>query len=723
MIAIDRPPSAYRDIHGTPPTATESPYKGEWRSSKAGPHHLERQAFVYVRQSTPQQVTEHRESLARQYALQDRAAALGWPKANVLLIDEDLGVSGSGSEERRGFQRLLAEVARDRVGLVMALEMSRLARNSRDWHNLFDLCAVRDVLLADEDGLYDPSDINDRLILGMKGLMSEMELHVMRGRLERGRRNKAQRGELFHAVPWGYVLSSDGTVALDPDEQVRATVQRIFDSFEKCGSAYAVVRDLRRQDVRLPKRNGGGCLVWRLATESIVNTTLHHPLYAGAYSWGRCRKQTEIDTTGRVSCSRRHRPLAEWTVLMHDRAPAYITWDQYMANQRKLLDNRNRRASKGVPRTGSALLAGVLYCGRCGRKMQVEYRTIRRGRYSCSQRRFVPTDEVCGGLPARGLDDLIMSKVLQALSPACVELSLCAIEETSQQRRQQETQLRQNLERAGYEAERAERQYEAVEPENRMVARTLEARWEAALERQREAQRAFDQFKRETPIELTVEERRSLEELSRDIPALWHARETTWRERKEIVRCLIERVVVAASVDTQHVDVLIQWAGGFESRHELRRAVWTYEQLDDSKELLDRLGELRRAGWRSPRIAAQLNAEGFRTPRQKGTFTADVVRYMLRCRTSVAQGRDGIDPRPPQWSADALAERLKVPVKKLKDWVRRGWVRAIERPFGGMWILHADERELKQLERRAAMGFRCRHSPADLDSKPLAIPR
>ena len=694
-----------------------------WRSSKIGLRHLQRLANVYLRQSTPHQITEHGESLARQYALKDRAVALGWPASDVVLIDQDLGLSGRSSEDRHGFQRLLADVAQNRVGLVLALEMSRLARNSRDWHNLFDLCAVRDVLLADEDGIYDPGDVNDRLILGMKGIMSEMELHLMRGRLERGRRNKAQRGELFHSVPWGYVLLPDGAVAFDPDEQVRAAVQRLLDAFERLGTAYAVVRELRRQDVQLPNRHRDGRLTWRHATETIVNTALHHPMYAGAYSWGRRQTQTHVDPTGRMSHSRRHRPPEEWTVLLHDRVPAFITWDQYLANQRRLAENQSRPATKGTPRGGAALLAGLLFCGRCGRKMHVEYRTTRLGRYCCSRRRFAATDEVCGSLPARGLDELVTEQLLVALSPLTIELSLCAIEHTSQERRQQEAQLRQNLERATYEAERAERQYQAVEPENRLVARSLEARWESTLEQQHAAQDAYHRFQDEKPIELAASERRTLEDLSRDIPKLWHAPETTNRERKEIVHCLIERVEIVMSTADQQVGVVIRWAGGFQSRHEQRRPVWAYEQLDDYEPLMSRVGELRRAGWRSPRIAEQLNVEGFRTPKQRGMFTAELVRGLYRRLLSREQVHDGADVQPPHWTADALARRLGIPVKKLKDWVRRGWVEAIQRPFDGVWILYADQRKLKRLERRVALSRKGRNYPPDLDREPVSMPK
>ena len=394
-----------------------------------------------------------------------------------------------------------------------------------------------------------------------------------------------------------------------------------------------------------------------------------------------------------------------------------------MANQRQLLENRRRPTTKGAPGGGSALLPGLVYCGRCGRKMHVSYQSIKLGRYCCSRvARFAPTDDVCSGLPAHAVDKLVSRQLLQALSPAGIELSLNAIEHTSQQRQQQALQLRQNLERATYEANRAERQFHAIEPENRLVARTLEARWEAALTQQRAAADAFEAFQRTKPIELTAAERRSLEELSNDIPALWDAPETTARQRQEVARCLIERVAITVSPSEQTVDVLIRWAGGFESRHNLRRPVWAYEQLDDFDRLCDRLGELRRAGWRSPRIAAQLNAEGFQTPKQRGGFTANVVRFLYRSNTRV-RGRNGTDLQPPEWSADALAAQLNIPVKKLKDWVRSGWVRATARPFGGTWVLHVDKQELKQLERRVALSCKGRHYPPNLGPKPVSTPK
>ena len=710
MITDERMPNAKSDFN-TPGVASSSSnseaapshaHGGQWRSFKTGPGHLQRRATVYVRQSTPHQMIEHGESLARQYAFSDRALAMGWLPQDVEVIDEDLGLSGRGSDERRGFQRLLADVAQNRVGLVLALEVSRLARNSRDWHNLFELCAIRDTLLADEDGVYDPSDVNDRLILGMKGIMSEMELHTMKNRLERGRRNKAERGELFHSVPWGYVLSPEGIVEFDPDEQVRATVKRVFDAFQDLGSGWAVLRHLREHNVLLPKRDGSGRLLWRQATETIVATILHHPIYAGAYSWGRRRTRTEIDPQGRITRRKRWSPPAEWRVLLRDRVPAYITWEQFLDNQRRLRENWNGRDSKGAPRAGSALLSGIVYCGRCGRKMSVVYSSKDNVRFECSRNRIVAADELCGGLIARRLDDLAAGLILQTLSPASVELCLLAVEQTGRQRLEQEALLRQNLQRAAYEAERVERQYQAVEPENRSVARTLESRWETALKKQREAQDACDRFRNAKPVELTSAERRELHDLTRDIPALWHAPQTTFRDRKEIARCMIDRVEVIVNHTNQHVDVKIIWIGGTESLHDLCVQAHVYKRLNNFDELMARIGELRRAGWRSTRIAEQLNSEGFSTARERGPFTDDLVRSLFPRLTSGVREEGEVELKPPRWTAEALARRLNIRVKKLKEWVRCGWVKAIERPFGGVWIFHADEEDVKRLESRAA---------------------
>ncbi|HQU46073.1 MAG TPA: recombinase family protein [Pirellulales bacterium] len=365
------------------PVSPKADTGSQLASAKIRDQHLARLAIVYVRQSTPQQVNEHRESLMRQYAFRDRALALGWASDRILVIDEDLGLSGRSAENRTGFQRLLSEMTLDHVGIVLGLEMGRLARSSMDWHQLFELCGIFGALLADEDGVYNASDPNDRLILGLKGIMSEMELLTMRNRLHRGMLNKAQRGELFLHVPVGYVNTPTGAVALDPDEQVRTVVHLIFEKFNELGSGHAVHRYFRRHGIRMGVRPidgpNKGQLEWRPPSHPLIFTILKHPLYAGAYAFGRCPVVPKRKRTHKVP----HQwvPAEEWKVLLHNRAPAYITWDQYLANQLRLKENRTKSDSKGSIRKWAALLGGVVFCGQCGHKLCVYYQQSGRPRY------------------------------------------------------------------------------------------------------------------------------------------------------------------------------------------------------------------------------------------------------------------------------------------------------------------------------------------------------
>jgi DNA invertase Pin-like site-specific DNA recombinase len=587
--------------------------------SKVTQHHLQRRAVVYVRQSSQHQVQENRESLARQYALRQRAEQLGWDTDFIVVVDEDLGLSARSAEKRTGFQRLLTDVAQDRVGLVLALETSRLARNSKDWHELFEWCAIRDVLLADEDGTYNAVDPNDRLVLGMKGILSEMELHIMKGRLERGRWNKAERGELFLGVPRGYVRVPDNRVEMDPDEQVRSAVRLVFEKFDQLGTAYALVRYLREHGLKLPRRAGGG-LLWQDATEKMLTAMLHHPMYAGAYSYGRRETTRQADTSGRLSTGCRHLPMEEWKVLLWDRLPAYLTRDQFIANQQRLRQNRLSSNTAGVPRQGSALVAGLVFCGRFGRKMFVSY-TGKTVRYQCTNRGYVDADPVCGGLRANFVDDVVAQHVLKALEPASLELSLQTIERARTERRRLDEQFRQRVARAAYEAQRAERQFQAVEPENRLVARTLEQRWEAALRGQREAEEQYDRFRNESPGDVSAEQRARLEEVTRDLPALWSAEATTWMDRKQIVRCVVDRVDVTL-MEGPNVRLTIRWKGGCVTEHELMRPCMSYAGVPDLARLVDRAVELRRAGWNAKRIAEQLKVDGFVPARQCQPFRA-----------------------------------------------------------------------------------------------------
>jgi DNA invertase Pin-like site-specific DNA recombinase len=601
------------------------------RLTSISDRHLSRLAIVYVRQSTTQQIFDHQESRERQYALADYAAALGWPRERILVIDDDQGRSGRSAEQRPGFQRLLSEVTLDHVGVVLGLEISRLSRSSKDWYHLQELCALFGTLLADQDGIYDANDSNDRLVLGLKGTMSEVELTTMRNRLERGKIHKAERGELIATVPCGYLKLSHGEVILDPDEQARAVVQLIFAKFAELGSFGKVYHYLRRNKIRAgcrvlqgPRR---GELVWRPVSRSLLGRMLHHPIYAGAYSYGRRRVDPRRTAASGGKVRMRYVPMAEWRVLKRDRFPAYIPWETYLANQQRLLENRSWPEAPGVPRAGAALLAGLLVCGACGRRMHAGYRTKARPYYECMRRKLEGSE--CCGLGAAAVDDLVGQQVLRALEPAALELSMQALRKIHQERQRLHDHWQQRLERAAQEARRAERQYQAVEPENRLVARTLEQRWEEALRAHRALQEDYDRFQREEPRQLSEEERARIVALAGDIPALWHSPETTAAQRKEIVRLLVERVVVHVRADSERTGVEIAWRGGLTTSHKVARAVTRYEALSDYPELLKRIRQWRQDGLTIAEVAARLNQEGFKAPRSRQGYTPTSVRKLL----------------------------------------------------------------------------------------------
>jgi DNA invertase Pin-like site-specific DNA recombinase len=547
---------------------TREPVVRSLLTSKIRARHLDRLAMVYVRQSTPQQVIEHQESRLRQYDLASHAAALGWSESRVLVIDEDQGQSGRSAERRSGFQRLLSEVTLEHVGLILGLEMSRLARSSKDWHHLLELCALFGTLLADQDGIYDPTDSNDRLLLGLKGTMSEFELFTMRNRLERGKLHKAERGELFITAPLGFVRLPSGEIAKEPDEQARAVTQLIFDKFEEIGSMYGVLYYLVKNGIDLGIRPHHGSqrgeLIWRRPTLCTLNRVLHHPIYAGAYVYG--RHLTERKVAGGSLCTRqRQLPRSQWKVLKRGVLPAYITWEQYEANQERLRKNRSRFDSPGIARNGNALLAGLLVCGTCGRRLQAGYRHSRRPYYQCVRHREEAREQECHGLCAPDIDELVVRQLFKALEPAALELSLQALEDEHRERQKLHEHWSRQRERARYEAERAERQFHAVEPENRLVGRTLEQKWEEALRKLHGLEEEWRRFARATPRQLSDDEQRRITALSQDPPALWSAEQTTNADRKEIIRCLVDRVVVRVSERSERVDVTIHWHEGFTS--------------------------------------------------------------------------------------------------------------------------------------------------------------
>jgi len=684
--------------------------------AKVRRHHQDRLAVVYVRQSTPQQVLEHQESTALQYNLRRRAMDWGWPAERVLVIDEDQGHSGASAADRLGFQRLLVEVGLDHVGLVLGIEMSRLARSCKDWHQLLEVCALFGVLLADQDGLYDPREYNDRLLLGLKGTLSEAELHILRQRMHQGRLNKARRGELFNHPPMGYVRLATGELALDPDQQVQAVIRMIFEQFERLGTINAVLRDLVAHGIQLPVRPftgpERGQLRWHRPNRQTLRCLLHHPLYAGAYTWGRRPVDPRRKVPGRPSTGRTVAAAEQCQVFLKDRCPAYIAWPQYQANLRRMADNQTRGQRRGPVREGAALLKGLLLCGRCGGRMMVQYdrpaagqpADLTRPRYVCCRDAASYGGPMCQSLAGRSLDALVARQVLTVLEPASLELSLTAAEDIGRQRATLDQHWRQRLERAGYDADRAARQYHAVEPENRLVARELERRWEQTLADHRQLQDQYDRFAHEQPPALTEADRQLIRALSADIPGLWHSPATSSADRQTILRHLLEQVTVTvAADDSQHVDATIRWAGGFASQYALARPVARYDQLDNYDQLLARIVELRRQGQTAAQVAEQLNREGFHPPKRRATFNAGIVRQLLS-----RQGRFGRRPRavesyalgPDEWWFTDLARRLQLPNPTLYSWLRRGWLHARQLPVArGRWILWADADELDRLTR------------------------
>jgi DNA invertase Pin-like site-specific DNA recombinase/DNA-binding transcriptional MerR regulator len=681
---------------------------GPRATSKIQNMHFDRLAIVYVRQSSPQQVIENRESRERQYALAQFAQRLGWSAERVLVIDEDQGTSGKTAENRSGFQRLMAEVSLNHVGIVLGLELSRLSRCNKDWHQLVDVCGIFNTLLCDQDGVYDSTDGNDRLLLGMKGAMSEFELVTLRNRLARGTRNKAERGELFLSVPLGYLKQATGEVVQEPDEQARGMVQLAFEKFVELGSAYAVFRYFTVNNLRLGfRRLRGeriGELEWRLASAARVLGMLRHPIYAGAYAYGLHRAGKKNPVTGRTEGGKWFVPPDELPVLIQGKLPAYISWDQYLANQEQLRQNLARKGSRGAPKRGEALLSGLVVCGKCGYHMTTRYPGDKKPSYQCHEFYLKTLGELpdpCGRIAAATLDDLVAREVLRALEPAALELSMHAIENAEQERQRLHDQWRQRLERARQEVTRAERQYQLAEPENRLVVRTLEARWEEALKKQRREQEEYDRFLAKLPATLSDTDRRRIVALSQDVTRLWHAGGTSAIDRKQIIRCLVERVVLVADRSTEMNEVTIVWQGGMETKHQIARPVGSFEQLKDYRRLTKRIRELHGAGHHLAQIAETLNREGFSPPRRRGVFTeSGIADFARRLGLLGELFQDGLLEESEWWIPD-LARKLKVISVKIHYWVKQGWINHRRTPSGKHLIVWADQGELNRLRKLA----------------------
>ena len=698
------------------------------RSEKILARHLERSAVVYIRQSTVQQVLDHQESTRLQYGLVSRAEALGWSRERIVVIDDDLGKSGTTTVGREGFAKLVTEVGLDHVGLILGIEMSRLARSNKDWHQLLEICALFGTLIADLDGIYDPSHYNDRLLLGLKGTMSEAELHVLKQRLHQGKLNKARRGEVSFAVPIGYLRRASGEVSLDPDEGVQTVVKLIFRKFEELGTLHALLRYLDKHGIQLGVRiregEGKGELVWRRPNRMTLQTLLKNPIYAGAYAYGRRqvdarKKQPGRPTTGRVVCG-----FDAYHALIKDHFPAYISWEQYEGNLARLKANQARADEIGAVRHGPSLLAGLLYCGRCGCRMQVRYGGANKlHSYTCTRLATDYGADICQYLPGTPLDVFVTQWLLKALEPAALALSLEAAAHLEQERNELDRLWRQRLERAAFEAERAGRHYRLTEPENRLVARQLAKEWEEKLGAQQQLQEDYDRFLHRQPRPLSAAEQDAIRQLAENIPVLWDAPTTTPADRKEIVRQVVERIVVENEGMSERLHATLHWVGGGQTSGVVIRPVAKLEQLSYYPRLCERLRALAAAGTDADHMAEHLHQEGFHPPKGAERFSKQAVYALLRklgLRNVRTRARGKLGEH--EWWLSDLARSLQMSTTTLHAWVKRNWVKAYRQETTGYWIVWADEAQIAELKQRRARPAGYYSRKLWLHSAPPATP-
>ena len=661
-------------------------------TSKIQLTHTQRAAYVYIRQSTPGQVEHNRESTARQYALADRACQLGWPSQKVVIIDEDLGLSGSSTDKRSGFARLTSEVALARVGIVLGLEVSRLARNNADWYRLLELCGITDTLIGDNDGVYHPALFNDRLLLGLKGTMSEAELHIIRARLDGGIRNKAARGELRRGLPVGFIWGEqDGEVLFHPDEAVTGAIRTVFERFAEFGSARRVWLWFRSEGLSFPLQQAPagqpGPIRWVTPTYTALHHVLTNPVYAGAYAYGKSRRERYVDENGVVQKRMRHLPIAQWAVLIPDHHPGFIDWATYQANQARLDSNTRPKPHQagGAVREGAALLQGIVTCGHCGRRLHIHYR----GRnstpgYHCSGKDLVEGRGVyCLNVGGLVIEQAVANAFLEAVTPAAVEAMRLTVEQLQTNYDAALSQWRLEVERTRYEAEKAERRYRTVEPENRLVARGLETEWESRLHDLAAAEVELRRREQQRPTKLDQDQLKHLQMLGSDIHQVWDAPTTTNRDRKELLRTLLEDVVLNLKRAQGHAHLTLRWRGGAITTLDV--AVPKFRPMgprtdEDTISLLRRLAAL----YPDEVIAGILNRQGRKTATGE-RFTANQVGSLRRYRNIPRFQPPAEAPTGELVSIRKAAQILGMNTSSIHRWLADGFIAGEQVTPGAPW--------------------------------------
>ncbi len=670
--------------------------------------HRAKLAYIYVRQSSAGQVRQHQESTELQYRLVDRAADLGWPRERISVIDDDLGKSGASSADRQGFQHLIAEIGLGKAGLVVSLDAARLARNNRDWHQLLELCSIFGVLIADGERLYDPRVYHDRLLLGLSGIMSEAELHQIRMRLHQGEWQKATRGELRLPLPAGLVRGRGGEVLLNPDEEVQGRLRWVFSKFTELPSAKAVMRELQRHGLLLPGRPLHGPapheVVWVPPNNARVLQILKNPAYAGAYVYGRSR-QDALRRHADAPCSGIVRVAVEqWRVCLRDAHPAYIGWEEFMANQKRLAGNVARHATEqpGVPRKGYALLQGIAVCGRCSRRMALHYSGPHADYpvYMCTADQAAEGGPRCQEVRALPVDAEVERVLLASLTPDKIALAVAAVGQLEAEAASLEKQWALKRERARYEAERARRQYDVVEPENRLVARSLERAWEEKLRQVEAVEHAYQDWRREQCGPLDAPDRADLLALAEDLPRVWGA--ATAAERKRILRLVIREVALDQKRERGMVWIRIFWQTGAVSEHRLQRRVRSYADCASTDLLIRRVRELNAAGKMDGEVAAALNAEKIMSARGM-PFTHGTV-HLLRKQHGIRTAKiNGVEANPARWldgsySVQGAAAVLGITPQTVFDWLRKGRLGGRQLAEGQPWQIPLSKKEITALK-------------------------
>lgn len=604
-------------------------------ASKILTTHLQRRACVYIRQSTPFQVAHHRESTERQYHLRQRAIELGWNPSAVDTIDEDQGLSATSADHRAGFQRLASEIVQGQIGIVLMLEASRLSRSCSDWHRLIEICSITHTLIADEMGVYDPREPNDRLLLGVKGTLSEAELFTLKTRLYEGRWNKAKKGQLGRSIPTGYIEDANGQWVKDPNIQVQQRIDYVFRLFRRFGVGRQVVATLRQEKLKIPVCVRGGPqhgqLVWKDPTPGAIFRMLKNPAYAGAYVYGMCEYDASRRSvkTGKARC--RIREIDDWPVCIKNHHEGYISWDEYLSNRRRLQQNGFKSVTKGAVKKGAALLQGLVWCGRCGAKMGVNTyaaKEMRKPGYSCTHAYKEGSAHTCQSMSSKPIDEVVVSLFLQAMAPAQLEVAIKAAEKMKEEKQTLKKQWEQQLTQARYEVQLAQRQYDAVDPDHRLVAAELERRWNEKLEVLQELETAYAKAEQEARFIVTEQEMDDMKKLAKDLPAVWHAPTTTNQERKQLLRYAISEVQLDGVTTPGKIEIRITWRSGAVTIRQIERlkiGAWAPKTADTVIEQIRESSQKHTVG----EIADQLNQQGLRSAHGR-EFREHHVLYIAR---------------------------------------------------------------------------------------------